>query len=205
MWNVHVVHGYLLPLQIHFQVYSSKTELLASFFLKASYDAMMQFLLLKAVSKLWLVSIFGETKLKRELALFSKFLEKRFHGLNRSITRTILLVWRMKTIRDVVASFSQHLKWSFVSVPDRRRRRRRHRLLKLYMFATKRFCDVIIAFERIAMKLVCSYMASELDLVTSHLFLIVMKISNDAAIHRILSTNVATWRKISPRPDQMNQ
>ena len=35
-------------------------------------------------------------------------------------------------------------------------------------------------------------MASELDLVTSHLFLIVMKISNDAAIHRILSTKVAT-------------
>ena len=37
MWTVDVVHGYLLPIQIHFQVHSSKTELLASFFLKASY------------------------------------------------------------------------------------------------------------------------------------------------------------------------
>ena len=57
MWNVDVVHGYLLPIQIHFQVHSSKNELLASFFLKASYDVIF---FLKAVSKLWLVSIFGE-------------------------------------------------------------------------------------------------------------------------------------------------
>ena len=148
MWIVDVVHGYLLPIQIHFQVHSSKNELLASFFLKASYDVIF---FLKAVSKLWLVSIFGDKKLKWELALFSKFLEKRFHGFNRSFTRTILLVWRMKTIRDVVASFSQNLKWSFVWVHDRRRRRRRHRLLELYMFATKRFCDAIIAVERIPM------------------------------------------------------
>ena len=43
MWNVDVVHGYLLPIQIHFQVHSSKKELLASFFLKASYDVIFAF------------------------------------------------------------------------------------------------------------------------------------------------------------------